>query len=174
MTMAQLPTASPAYNIHNEEPDHDDIGIASEVSTDMRNCYSLSKTVKYLALIDFLFSLLYGFYNTYFLIPLIFIGFGYLGAKEYNRQYTAVYLLYTICINIFRSSVFFYAYWKLSPEQKSQNMFDFIIILSCLVIGLWIARIIYRFSYSILQLTQEELFFLRNLGNVRNVRIILW
>ena len=65
MTMAEIPTAPPAYNLHDDDPE-EEIGQTEEITTDMKKCYSLSRTVKYLATIDLFFATMYAFFNYYF------------------------------------------------------------------------------------------------------------
>ena len=96
--MAEIPTAPLAYNLHIfiDDVPQEEIGQTEEISADMKKCYSLSRTVKYLATIDFFFAAMYAFFNYYFLIPMMLIYFGYIGAKEYKITYTITYLIYTI------------------------------------------------------------------------------
>ena len=173
MTMAEIPTAPPAYNLHDDDQE-EMIGQTEEITTDMKKCYSLSRTVKYLATIDLFFATMYALFNYYFLIPMMLIGFGYIGAKEYKITYTITYLIYTILINIFRLYVFYKYYYSLDSDGRADESFDFIIVLLCFVIGIWIARIIYRFASLLKKLTSDELEFLRQLSNYRNYAVILW
>jgi len=173
MTMAEIPTAPPAYNLHGNDPE-ETIGQTEEITIYMKKCYSLSRTVKYLATIDLFFATMYAFFNYYFLIPMILIAFGYIGAKEYKITYTVTYLIYMILINIFRLYVFYKYYYSLDSDGRAHESFDFILVMVCFVIGLWITRIIYRFVSLLKKLSSEELEFLRQLSNNRNYAVILW
>jgi len=172
MTMAQIPTASPAYNLQDD--DTEEIDYCVELTTDVKKCYSLGRTVKWLASVDLFFATIYAFFNYYFLIPMTLIAFGYIGAKKYKITYTVIYLIYTIIINISRLYVFYKYYYSLDVDNRASEMFDFIIVISCFIIGLWISRIIYRFSYLLKKLTSDELEFLRQLTNYHDYTIILW
>ena len=56
MTMAEIPTAPLAsYNLQDDEST-EIIDHAEEITTDMKQCYSLSQTVKALALVDLFFA----------------------------------------------------------------------------------------------------------------------
>ena len=175
MTMAQIPTATPAYDLHNEDVvDCQVIDIADNVSGKMEKCYSLSKSVKALATIDLFFSAFYALFNYIFFFPLICIAFGLKGSTTYNLTYTAIYLVYTFLINTLRLSLFFYYYWGLPNEEKSNEMLNFVVVLLCSLIGLWITRIIHRFMCSIRALTSDELNCLRQLENYRNYATVYW
>ena len=150
MTIAEIPIAPPAYDLHDEDiVDCQVIDTADNVSQNIKKCYSLSRSVKALATIDLFFSAFYALFNYYFFFPLICIAFGLKGSTTYNVTYTAIYLVYTFVINTARLSLFFYYYWGLPNEEKSDEMLNFVVVLLCSLIGLWITRIIHRFMCSI-------------------------
>ena len=158
MTLTDIPTA---YAVDSDEimvdENFDENLEAQEITTEMKKCYSLSITVKYFASIDFLFSLFFAVYNNYFFLPLLLISFGYYGAKDFNLASTIIYFLYTVCINIIRSVVFFDYYYHLNADERGDEMFNFVVLFFCFFIGLWISRIIYSFARLMSKLSEEEL-----------------
>ena len=170
MTNADIPVAAPADTSYSDYV----VEEARALTDNMKKCYSLSITVKYFASIDFLFSLFFAVYNNYFFLPLLLISFGYYGAKDFNLASTIIYFLYTVCINIIRSVVFFDYYYHLNADERGDEMFNFVVLFFCFFIGLWISRIIYSFARLMSKLSEEELIFLRHLKNYRNYVIALW
>jgi len=174
MTMAEIPTAPLAsYNLQDDEST-EIIDHAEEITTDMKQCYSLSQTVKALALVDLFFAIMYAINNAYFFIPIIIIIVGYVGAKRYNLNYIGLYLIYTFIINVARIYFVFYIYYHLTPDKKSDDMFNFITSLMCTLIGIWLLHMIWKLHYLIRKLTSDELEFLQQLSNYSNYTVILW
>mgnify|MGYP001205607898 FL=1 len=69
-----------------------------EISDDMIMCYSYSKTVRWLSMIDIVFSCIYALYNPYFFIPILIALSGYYGAKKYQTCPTLTYFIYNLFI----------------------------------------------------------------------------
>ncbi len=164
MTIAQIPTASVVEDV--------ELGI-TDIPRKVQICYSLSATVKCLAYIDFIFSLLFAFANMYFLIPVMMSVFGYLGAQHFNKIYTLIYFTYIFFINIIRLLLFINAYFT-DPIDERPSYVSFIFLGICTLLEFWISRIIYRFYYSMKNLTLEELDFVKNLSHLSNYYTILW
>ena len=73
MTIAQIPTAPPAYDLHDEDIiECQVIDTADNVSQNIKKCYSLSRSVKALATIDLFFSAFYALFNYYILFIVLF------------------------------------------------------------------------------------------------------
>jgi len=159
-----------------------DIGIESTivdaaplepvVRNEVLICYSLSRTVRCFSVIDFVFSMVYAFYNTYFSIPAFFAIAGYFGAKYYHRCWVCVYLSSVIAVNIFRVSFFIDKY--VTSEESNAYVGDVIWVALCAVIELWVAKIVFSFYRSMGRLTIEELSDLRMVGRIGGYRVVLW
>ena len=175
MTLTDIPTA---YAVDSDEimvdENFDENIEAQEITTEMKKCYSLSITVKWLAWLDFLFSMLYAFGNLYFSIPLIMSTFGYLGAIKFHKTYTIIYFSYIIIINILRFNLFLNFYLELAESEKPQYGVDLFIVSICACIECWIARLIYRFYISMKTLSAEEIIFLRMIAGIQDFHVILW
>ena len=174
MTMAQIPLADEVENVEYLDEREIQNAEAVHISENMKKCYSLAQTVKWLAFIDFIFSMLYAFSDYYFLLPLCLTLLGIYGAKKYNKLYTILYLLYVFSINIVRLGIFSYVYYNLSSEDKENNAFSFITLTFCALVGLWIAKIVYKFIRSMNHLTPEELSTLRLQEQIGDYYTILW
>jgi hypothetical protein len=145
-----------------------------EINDDMIMCYSLGKTVKWLSLIDIFFSCIYALYNPYFFIPIFIALSGYYGAKKYQTCPTLTYFIYNFIGNIARIGYSIYLFSIIDSSQRNDFTFSFIFSLLCGIIGLWIARVIYRFYTYIHKLSPEDLHYLRLLHYYRNYRVIIW
>ena len=145
------------------------------ITEDMKTAYSLSRTTKFLCLIDLCFSLLYAFSNPYFLIPVIISLVGWWGAKNYSMCQVFVYLIYTLMMNIAR--VAFTAAYYSNPVNR-EGITDFVLGLDILItivgflLGMWICKIIYKFYASMKDLTDDEIHTLKNLRKTIIVRTI--
>ena len=164
MTIAQIPTASVVEDV--------ELGI-TDIPRKVKICYSLSSTVKCLAYIDFIFSLIFAFGNMYFLIPVMMSVFGYLGAQHFNKTYTLIYFTYIFFINIIRLLLFINAYFT-DPIDERTSYVSFIFLSICTLLEFWISRVIYRFYYSMKDLTLEELYIVKNISDLSNYYTILW
>ena len=145
------------------------------ITEDMKTAYSLSRTTKFLCLIDFCFSLIYAFSNPYFFIPVMISLLGWWGAKNYSMCQVFVYLIYTLTMNVAR--VAFTAAYYSNPINRS-GISDFALGLDILItivgflLGMWICKIIYKFYASIKDLTTDEIYTLKNLRKTIIVRTI--
>ena len=175
MTLTDIPTA---YAVDSDEiimdENFDENIEAQEITTEMKKCYSLSITLKWLTWLDFIFSMLYSFGNLYFSIPLIMSAFGYLGAIKFHKTYTLIYLSYIVIINILRFNLFLIFYLELPESEKPQYGVDLFIVSICTCIECWIGRLIYRFYTSMKTLSAEEIIFLRMIAGIQDVHVILW
>jgi len=170
-----------AESVNVEKPTHpipvfivDPISENREINNDMMMCYSLGKTVKLLSIIDIFFSCIYALYNPYFFIP-IFISFsGYYGAKKYYTCPTLTYFLYNFFGNIIRIGYSIYFFSNIDTVQQNNYTFSFILSIFCGLVGLWIARVIYRFYTYMSKLSRGDLEHLRLLQYYRDYRVIIW
>jgi hypothetical protein len=131
------------------------------ISNKMKITYSLSKTVKCLALIDICFSVLYAFYNFWYFLPLLFGYFGYVGASQFKKNYISIYLCYNIC-NILSRFIFIimfaYAYLQGSLNIKeSQFSLNIIFSILCILLEFWILKVIHKFRNYLSDLSESEL-----------------
>lgn len=153
------------------------VGHVTEISItdDMKKAYSLSKTTKFLCLVDFGFSFIYAWSNPYFFIPVAISLMGWWGAKNYNMCQVFSYLIYTFFINVARVAftAVFYA-----DNQNRLKISDFAFGLDIVItaigflLGLWVCKIIYKFYKSIKDLDPEEVETLKNLKRTLIVRTI--
>ena len=173
MTLAHIPTAEAVEDYEDIEENPIDIAITN-ISEDMKKCYSLSITVKWFSFIDFLFSTLLAFGNMYFFIPVLLSFSGYWGAKTFDKKYIFIYFLYVLVNNIWRLTLFIDLFSTADPNTKDDYTVNFILIIFCSSLGLWIARIIYKFYEIMKSLTDLELDILRNIRNRRAYYVILW
>lgn len=127
--------------------------------------YSLSKTVKWLAIIDIFFSFLIGFYNYYFFIPLLCAAFGYYGAIKFNKNYINIYLIYNILNIILRTVYTVYMIVQLNGDNNSNYNFGIFFSILCILIEFWILRIIYKFNKALSELNINELAMIKDLSN---------
>ena len=166
MTIAQIPIASVVEDV--------ELGIV-EIPKNIKICYSLSITVKWLALIDFLFSSMFAFGNIYFLIPVIMSLFGYLGSQHFNKTYTFIYFTYIFSINIIRVILFLNTYFNHPHDDNEEPPpLSFVFLIICTLLEFWISRIIYRFYYSMKNLTPQELDIIKNIKQLSEYYTILW
>ena len=109
--------------------------------------WRLGKTVKFFAVIDIFFCLLYlMIYPPLALISILPL-IGYYGAREYNICKTYLYGFFVFLNLIVRS----YSY------TLANNFGEILLCLFSIMIEAWILRIIYSFISSIKQLTTSEL-----------------
>ena len=153
---------------HNIPPE----GMQIEITDEMIKSYSISRTVKILCLIDMLFSFIYGLSNPWFLLPFLIAFTGFYGAKNFNINYTYVYLIYIILEITIKTSLYLYVYFTLTNDEKSNHLFDFILIIISLLISIWIIDIIYKFIKSLKILTYIQRRYLRNRG-INNRRAVV-
>ena len=144
------------------------------VTNDMIKTFSISRTVKFLTMIDMFFSFIYCFYNPWFFIPLLMAIFGYQGAKKFNANYIFVYATYVVLELFLKTVTFFIGYVNLSNDEKSEHLFNVILIILSGIISVWIIDILYKFIKNLNKLTLLELDHLRNNGIPRRRVIYVW
>ena len=144
------------------------------VTNDMIKTFSIARTVKFLTMIDMFFSFIYCFYNPWFFIPLLMAIFGYQGAKKFNANYIFVYATYVVLELFLKTVTFFIGYVNLSNDEKSEHLFNVILIILSAIISVWIIDILYKFIKNLNKLTLLELDHLRNNGIPRRRVIYVW
>ena len=174
MTYVDIPTAHAIEDGEEENQEEVDDAEIVNISDNMKKCYSLSITVKWFTFIDFIFSALIAFGNMFFFIPVFLAFTGYLGAKEFKKNYILIYFLYVLSNNIWRVTLYINLFNNADPDTRGDYTVNFILIILCSFLGLWIARIIYSFYRCITILTDAELDLLKNIRNHRDYYIILW
>ena len=120
------------------------------------------KIVKYLALIDIIFSLLYILFSPYFFISmfisLIFATCGYYGAKYFNKNQIFNYCIFLLIQNISRIIIFII--YVSSPSYLNYDSINLQIVfinIFSIFINLYINKIIYNFFNLIKNYSQEQL-----------------
>jgi len=141
--------------------------VEDNISNKMKITYSLSKTVKCLALIDICFSVLYAFYNFWYFLPLLFGYFGYVGASKFKKNYISIYLCYNICniLSRFIFTLLFVVSYSNGTIEMKENQFFFSTLFSilCILLEFWILKVIHKFRKYLTELTVFELSRLRDL-----------
>ena len=163
--MAEIPTAHAVEDIERGPMD---------ITDNMKTCYSLSITVKWLTFIDFIFSILYAFGNLYFSIPLLMSAIGYIGARKFYKKYILCYYLYIIIINIIRCIVFMNFFYGLPEDTENIYLFDYTLVVLCTILEFWIAHIIYKFYRFLVLLSDSEIIYLRMIESLQGYYLILW
>jgi hypothetical protein len=136
--------------------------------------YNLSKSVRIFTMIDGLFCLIYTAYNIYYLIPFLMVLFGFYGAKTYNKNYTLIYLIYSI-LNLISKIVVWSVFIYYSSSDESNYDYGGFTLFSWLsiLIELYILRIVNRYYTGLKKLTEQELIAVKDL-KYRVARIIYW
>tara|TARA_Y100000996_G_scaffold349324_1_gene288068 strand:+ start:1135 stop:1671 length:537 start_codon:yes stop_codon:yes gene_type:complete len=135
--------------------------------------YNLSKSVKLFTLLDGFFCFIYAVYNPYYFFPLLLTVIGYYGAKNYNKTFTIIYLLY--CVLNIVSKVILWVFIMYFQERLSNydyigfSLFTWLSILC----ELYISRIICKYYDSLCILTDSELQSVKNL-KYRIAQIVYW
>ena len=102
-------------------------------------------------------------------------AFGYWGAKNYKLCPIFFYLVYNFVINIARVAVTVTYYVNNNdPSLQMYKIVDILITTLVFLLGVWIMRIIYRFYSSVKNLSEEELYILRNMRRTIIVRTIYY
>ena len=148
--------------------------VNTEITNDMVKTFNLSRTVKFLAMVDMFFSFIYCFYNPWFFIPLLMALFGYQGAFRFNANYTFIYATYVVLDLFIKTGTFFYDYFGLTDEDKAEHLFNVILVILSALISIWIIDILYKFIKFMNKLTLLELDHLRNRGIPRQRLVYIW
>lgn len=138
--------------------------VSQNITTRMKECYALSRTVKCLALIDFTFSFIYALYNFWYFIPLLFSYSGYYGAKNFNTKYTFIYVIYLLLNTI--SRILFFVYVCLNQSIVSNFNYFVIVSIISVFIEFWILKVVHHF-YKLLK--QFSIFEIENLRQIRHL-----
>lgn len=123
--------------------------VSNENEEEMFKIYRYRRSLKFFTMIDGVFLLLNSFlsapYSLIYLIALIFVAFGYIGAKEYKPCYLIFYMVYLFCRAL--SEI---AFMVAIPE-------GFILILGLLMIGIdcYILYFAYKF-YMLLKMASDS------------------
>jgi len=163
MTFAEIPIA---YAIGDEETDDETI------SPDIIRCYSISITLKWLVLSDFIFSCLFAFGDLFFSVFLFFPIYGYLAARKFSYNFTIYYFITTCLVNIIRLGIFLSFYINSTYDVRKLYILHFILVLICAFLELWASHISLIFGKSIIQLSDDDLIYLR--FSIPPYKLILW
>lgn len=136
--------------------------------------YNLAKSVKIFSMIDAFFCLIYSVYNLYYFIPFLLCLSGYYGAKNYNKNYTRVYLFYCVLNLISKLIVWSYMMYYSTTDNSNYDYagFTFFTWISILI-EMYIVRMAYKYYNALNKLTDEEVGAIKEL-RFRVARIIYW
>ncbi len=133
--------------------------MPNDITEELLRVYSLSKTTRFLAMIDLFFALIYSFYNFYFFIAFCIAFSGYYGAKKYDSCSLLVYGSYLFLNNFARIVTIGYMiqYSSNNPNEDNSNMtFSIVFATIICLLNLWIARFVCVFWNIVKQLSQED------------------
>lgn len=136
--------------------------------------YNLAKSVKLFSMIDAFFCLIYSSYNFYYFIPFLLCLFGYYGAKNYNNNYTRIYLFYCVCNLISKLIVWSYMIYYSTIDDSNYDYVGFTLFSwISILIEMYIVRMAYKYYDALDKLTDGELGAIKEL-RFRVARIIYW
>ena len=134
--------------------------MVSQPSADdekLLECYSYSRTVKCLTLIECIFSIIYLFYHFWYAFSIVFSIIGYIGAENYRYPMIRVYGIYLSTALLVRTTLSIY----LISQGLNDGFYIFFTILIVLIEG-WIIELICKFANRVKNLTDRELDILQN------------
>ena len=70
--------------------------------------------------------------------------------------------------------IFFWAYGTLSNDEKSEHLFNVILIILSFMISMWILDIVYKFYKHLEKLSIEQVAYLRETGIPRTRIVRVW
>ncbi len=133
--------------------------------------YSLSRTVKWLAIIDAFFSLFYllvtPYLGLYSLFSLIVATCGYYGAKNLRKNDTLIYLIFFSLKTLLNIAVPIYIFCNYNATTNWILFNVFIMLLE-----VYLTSIIYKFYFTLKKYTEPELNNIRLM--TQPVRVIMW
>ena len=125
----------------------------------------LSKSVRYLGVLDIIFSIYYAFAVYWPCLFLSFLGWcGYYGAKKFKSPYLIAYM---VCIGI-------YTILKMVLLGYSSTILYGIINTISLIMEIYLGYIVFRFYKDLTDLSDENLEELRNGYEPRVISFIYW
>ena len=136
--------------------------------------YNLAKSVKIFAMVDAFFCFIYSVYNFYYFIPFLLCLFGYYGAKNYNKNYTRIYLFYCVLNLISKIIVWSFMMYYSTTDDTNYDYagFTFFSWISILI-EMYIVRMAHKYYKALNKLTDEEVGAIKEL-RFRVARIIYW
>ena len=133
--------------------------------------YSLSRTVKWLAIIDGFFSFFYllvtPYLGLYSLFSLIIAISGYHGAKNLKKNNTLIYLIFFSLKTLLNIVIPIYIFCN---YNASTNWILFNIFI--MLLEVYLTSIIYKFYFTLKKYTEQELDNIRLM--TEPVRVIIW
>ena len=130
-----------------------------ELTDEMFRIYNLSKTTRFLAVIDLFFALIYSFYNVYFFMAFLTAFSGYYGAKYYNSCSLLVYASYLFLNNVIRiiTVIYMVQYYHDNMDEDNNNIFVNIVFATIIcILNAWIARFVCVFWNLVKDITPED------------------
>jgi len=139
-------------------------GVAPERLDHLEVVLALSRSVKWVSVLDMLCLLMYGFIDFLFLFLLPLPIIGYLGAQRLHRTFTAAYVIVLISLIALRALLI-----MLSEHIWIQVMYACVVLLE-----IWILRIVYSFWRHIGDLTDEEKLVLMTPQYTPQLAVVVW
>ena len=135
--------------------------LGIEITEDMKKCYKLSNSIKYLSWIECILSMLFTFSNGYFAIPLFLMYFGYIGAKNFNQNLIGLYFIYLTAINAARLYFFLHFFTQLSYQEREVNIMRLMLVIVCSMMDFFVSYVTYLFYKSMKKLPAANLEIIR-------------
>ena len=110
----------------------------------MIECFNLRRTVKMLCAIDMCFSIIYSFYNPYFLLAVLLAYMGYYGADKYKFGLTLGYFIYITTDWMLKIGLYTYSLSQNQVDPQATTGWWIFIIFSTLI-NIWISKIVFKF-----------------------------
>ena len=151
-----IPTAETA----DVEPMIDEID-AIDITDNMKQCYMLSYSLRGCVWCECLLAILASFSNIYLAIPLFLAYFGYIGAKNFNKNLVIFYFIYLTATNACRFYIFLHFFLPLTPEERDARVLSFILVIICAMMDIITSYITYLFYNSMKRLPAEDLEFIK-------------
>ena len=145
-----------------------------QVTVLMINTFNLARMVKFLALIDLMFAIIFAMGNVFFFIPIFMPVIGYLGALHYKKHFILSYFIFVLGMTLFRLIYYIYIYTNLDRNQQSEQTQTMTVMMISTIIELWISKIIYKFYVTMKKLPLLDLTNLRLSTNLTTPRLIFW
>ena len=129
---------------------------APTLSPLMIECFNLRRTVKMLCAIDMFFSIIYSFYNPYFIISVLLAYMGYYGADKYKSGLTLGYFIYITADWMLKIVLYAYSLSQNQVDPQASAGWWIFIIFSTLI-NIWISKIVFKFWRSLRNIPVLEL-----------------
>lgn len=127
----------------------------------------LGKTVKFIAIIDVIFTAIYAFSQPFYLLALPFPILGIRGAEKFHKYYILSFFSYLLIALVAKLSLFSFAIYTYSFSP-----FDLTINIISILIDIYFTKLTYKFYTIIKNYSNQDQARLRSLNFF--VRYIFW